>query len=235
MDIPDDVYESLLASQFPGLTGLQNALGAARTATEVQLQAAAAANTAYGHITDQLSQSLLGYAAQYSAAQGGVGASCGQMGQQAGIAGQNGPNLGEYADAKNRRMQHERALGAMNSLAREKYEPVFQLMGISLKAPWILSMSLVSHPIEWTMEIDLDGKTYRHVWDMLSGEPAEWDAEVGYLLDKVARLRQSLLPPEDAGEPEPVLGSVSGPARGSVAGGSGRDGSGETGADTTQP
>jgi hypothetical protein len=245
----DDMRHVLDA--FAGMTAvpphmLENTAGAARTATEVALQASQAGNSAYQNVAGQLSQSLAGYAAQYSAAQqaghqmSGMGPAFGPMhrgaappfGQPLGGFGPLGANLGDYADpAKNRKMQHDRALDAMNQLAREKYEPVFQLMGISLTAPWILQMSVVSHPSEWKMEIDLDGKTYRHVWDMLKDDPAEWDAEVGYLLDKVARLRQSLSPPQDAGEPEPVLGTVPRPACGSVAGGGRRAGPGEINAD----
>jgi hypothetical protein len=244
----DDMRHMLDA--FAGMTAvpphmLENTAGAARTATEVALLANRAGNSAYQNVANQLPQPLAGYAAQYSGAQqahlqmSGMGVALGPVDRLSGPAAQSlpfgqlgqlshgqfipsaGQGLADYADpAKNRKMQHERALEAMNQLAREKYEPVFQLMGISLTAPWILAMGIVSRPSEWKMEIDLDGKTYRHVWDMLKDDPAEWDAEVGYLLDKVARLRQSLLPPQDAGEPEPVLGAVSGPSRGDVDGGS---------------
>jgi hypothetical protein len=206
------------ATQHAYQSGLQNA---AQNALQNVMQYGQQA--AYG---GQMG-SLAGCSAQQSPPFGQL-----SHGQPLGGFGPLGANLGDYADpAKNRKMQHDRALDAMNQLAREKYEPVFQLMGISLTAPWILAMSIVSHPSEWKMEIDLDGKTYRHVWDMLKDDPAEWDAEVGYLLDKVARLRQSLSPPQDAGEPEPVLGAVPRPACGSVASGGGRSGPGEAHAD----
>lgn len=196
-----------------------------------------AGQSAYGNVANALGQSFAGYAGNHSGAQN-AGAALWNMGMTqypAGAAAQNPqnfpafganyPSLGDYADpVKNKQMAHDRALSMMNQYVREKYEPVFQLMGIKLTAPWVPPVSIGAHPCEWKMEIDLDGNAYRHVWDMLDDSPAEWDAEVGYLIDKVARIRKSALPPQDAGEPELVLGDVSGPARGSVAGGSGRRG-----------
>lgn len=81
---------------------------------------------------------------------------------------------------------HEEAMKHMNPIAREKYEPVFKLLGI--KARWT-GYTRTPNPCWVLQKSARDGKQFRQEWSTPSDDPAGslalWDAMVGYLLDNI--------------------------------------------------
>jgi hypothetical protein len=185
--------------QLMGHPGIANAAGAAAAqiahaaaqsqahALNQSLQGVADAYAQQSHPNQNMHQMLQGMHVFGHSILGGPGMSAAQTPPFA-------PGQNWTYDPKSQRIgQMKVALELMNPAALEKYQPVIQLLGIHMVAPPILVQSLHPTTAHWQMEIEVNGKWIRHTWESDTqdgGDLPEWDANLGYLLDRVARIKR---------------------------------------------
>ena len=85
------------------------------------------------------------------------------------------------------RVSQDYALQKMTPVAREKYEPVFKLLGINVRM--IMDRKLEGPP-DWKLSAVVKGHHIRVIWSATEHDPgcslAVWDAMVAALLDEIA-------------------------------------------------